>query len=57
MPENMQKAGTSIYVQGVEVPADYNGNIPEGFDDILDRSKTIIIRGAAGRNCHMAEFL
>lgn len=28
------KPDTSMYVQGVEVPADYNGEIPEGFDMI-----------------------
>lgn len=29
-----QKPGTSSYVQGVEVPPDYDGPIPEGFDTI-----------------------
>ena len=29
-----QKEGTSIYVQGVEVPWDYSGSIPEGFECI-----------------------
>ena len=28
------KPGTGEYVQGVEVPEDYNGEIPDGFDVI-----------------------
>ncbi len=32
LPEKMIKPGTSMYVQGVEVPADYAGEIPEGWD-------------------------
>lgn len=34
LPEIYKKPGTSTYVQGVEVEADYEGNIPEGFDII-----------------------
>lgn len=34
LPEIYKKSGTSTYVQGVEVEADYEGNIPEGFDII-----------------------
>ena len=30
----MIKDGTSEYVQGVEVPVDYKGEIPDGFDVI-----------------------
>lgn len=32
LPERCRKAGTSEYVQGVEVSADYDGAVPEGFD-------------------------
>jgi AraC-like DNA-binding protein len=32
LPENLQTPGTSVYAQGVEVPSDYCGAIPEGFD-------------------------
>lgn len=32
LPERYRKAGTSEYVQGVEVSADYDGAVPEGFD-------------------------
>jgi AraC family transcriptional regulator len=34
MPENLRKPGTSVYTQGVEVPQDYAGEVPEGFDII-----------------------
>lgn len=41
-----QKPGTSEYVQGVEVPADYDGVIPEGFDLIeLPASKYLMFQG------------
>lgn len=35
LPKTMQKSGTSVYAQGVEVPADYKGAVPEGME-ILD---------------------
>lgn len=34
LPKAYQKPGTSVYVQGVEVDADFDGTIPEGFDVI-----------------------
>lgn len=34
LPEKFKAPGTSTYVQGVEAPADYSGEIPEGFDVI-----------------------
>ena len=34
LPEAYKKPNTSTYVQGVEVPVDYNGVIPEGMDVI-----------------------
>lgn len=35
LPEAYKTPGTSTYVQGVEVDADYAGSIPEGFDVIV----------------------
>lgn len=32
LPESMRTEETSVYAQGVEVPLDYQGLIPEGFD-------------------------
>ena len=34
LPDSMIKPGTSKYVQGVEVAADYKGKIPEGYEII-----------------------
>ena len=34
LPKGMQKPGTSEYCQGVEMPADFSGKIPEGFEAI-----------------------
>lgn len=34
LPESMRVPGTSEYAQGVEVPLEYDGEIPEGFDCI-----------------------
>lgn len=34
LPEEYVKAGTSEYVQGVEVPEDYSGEVPEGLEVI-----------------------
>lgn len=32
LPEAYRKPGTSVYVQGVEAPTNYSGDIPAGFD-------------------------
>lgn len=46
LPPNMVKDGTSIYAQGVEVPADYTGEIPAGYDIIdLEPCKIMIFQG------------
>jgi AraC-like DNA-binding protein len=46
MPENLRKPGTSIYTQGVEVPDDYSGEIPEGFEIIdLLPCKMMVFQG------------
>lgn len=46
LPEGYRKSGTSKYVQGVEVAADYDGQIPEGFDVItLPAAKYMMFQG------------
>lgn len=46
LPKSYIKPGTSEYVQGVEVPADYNGIIPDGFDIIeFAASKYLMFQG------------
>lgn len=46
LPERYKKPGTSTYVQGVEVPADYDGPVPEGFDVIaLPAAEYLMFQG------------
>lgn len=46
LPENMRKPGTSEYVQGVEVAADYDGGVPEGFEVIdVPACKLMVFQG------------
>ncbi|ADL52236.1 helix-turn-helix transcriptional regulator [Clostridium cellulovorans] len=46
MPENLRPTGTSIYTQGVEVPMDYKGEVPEGFEIIeLKPCKMMVFQG------------
>lgn len=46
LPKNYIKAGTSEYVQGVEVEMDYAGEIPDGFDVIeLPKCKYLMFQG------------
>ncbi len=46
LPKNMIKTGTSQYVQGVEVPIDYVGEIPEGYEIIeLQPCKMMVFQG------------
>lgn len=46
LPKNLRKPGTSVYAQGVEVPEDYSGVIPEGFDIIdLPACKMMVFQG------------
>ena len=46
LPENMRPDGTGIYAHGVEVPMDYKGEIPNGFDVIdLQPCKMLVFQG------------
>lgn len=46
LPENLRKQGTSVYTQGVEVPVNYTGEVPEGFDLIdLKPCKMMVFQG------------
>ena len=45
-PNHLIKEGTSKYVQGVELPLDYHGEIPEGYDLIeLPECRMMIFQG------------
>ena len=46
LPENLRRPGTSRYAQGVEVPPDFSGSIPEGFELVdLRACKMMIFQG------------
>jgi AraC family transcriptional regulator len=46
LPKNLQKPGTSEYAMGVEMPADYNGPVPEGYEIInLAPCKMMVFQG------------
>ncbi|POP31515.1 AraC family transcriptional regulator [Lactonifactor longoviformis] len=46
LPEKMRRPGTSEYVQGVEVPIDYHGEVPEGFDVVeLPEAEYVMFQG------------
>ncbi|MDR1821582.1 MAG: AraC family transcriptional regulator [Oscillospiraceae bacterium] len=46
LPDNMRHKGTGIYAHGVEVPADWRGAVPEGFDTIdLPPCKMLVFQG------------
>lgn len=46
LPENMRPAGSGVYAHGVEVPADYGGTVPEGFELIdLPACQMLVFQG------------
>ncbi|OPX45047.1 right origin-binding protein [Ruminiclostridium hungatei] len=46
LPGRLIKPGTSRYIQGVEVPGDYAGEVPEGFEIIdLEPCKMMVFQG------------
>lgn len=46
LPQKFVKEGTSVYVQGVEVPLDYSGEVPNGFEVItLPACKYLMFQG------------
>ena len=46
LPENMRPDGEGEYAQGVELPEDYDGEVPDGFDIIeLQPCKMLVFQG------------
>jgi AraC family transcriptional regulator len=58
LPENLRTPGTSVYAQGVEVPADYTGPVPEGYELIdLPACKMMIFQGQPYDDAHFEEAI
>jgi AraC-like DNA-binding protein len=58
LPKHMIKEGTSEYVHAVEVPYDYAGGIPEGFDIIdLEPCKMLVFQGEPYDDEHYDEAI
>lgn len=58
LPEKFRNPNTSIYAQGVEVPANYSGEVPEGFDLIhLPACKMMIFQGPPYQDDHFEEAI
>lgn len=52
LPSSLIKPGTSLYVQGVEVPLDYDKPLPEGFELInLDPCLYLFFQGEPYEDC------
>jgi AraC family transcriptional regulator len=46
LPEKFIRPGTSVYAHGVEMPADYSGEVPEGYEIIdLPPCKMMVFQG------------
>ena len=58
LPEQYVRPGTSVYVQGVEVPLDYDGPVPEGFDMIeLPQAQYLLFQGEPFREEDFAQAI
>lgn len=58
MPENLRPAGTSVYTQGAELPEDWQGDIPAGFDIIqLPPCKMLVFQGPPYDDEHYYEAI
>jgi hypothetical protein len=46
LPKNLRRRGTSTYAQGVEVPMNYAGRVPDGFELVeLPPCKMMVFQG------------
>ncbi len=58
LPEGMRRPGTSEYVQGVEVPADYAGELPDGFELLdLPPCRLLVFQGPPFRDEDFGEAI
>jgi hypothetical protein len=46
LPKQLQPEGSSLYVQGVEVPLDFSGPVPDGFEVVeLPPARLMVFQG------------
>ncbi len=58
LPDNFRTPGTSYYAQGVEVPADYSGEVPEGLEIIsFPACKMMVFQGPPFENENFGEAI
>lgn len=58
LPESLRKSGTSVYAQGVEMPANYTGPVPDGFEIIdLKPCKMMVFQGPPYDDCEFQEAI
>ena len=58
LPDNMRPEGTGEYASAIEVPADYAGEIPEGFDVIdLAPCKMLVFQGEPFEDAQYGEAI
>lgn len=58
LPDAFRAPGTSVYAQGVEVPADYAGVVPDGFELIpLPPCKMMVFQGQPFEDEHFDEAI
>lgn len=58
LPENLRKPNTSVYAQGVEVPIDYAGEVPEGYEVIeLPPCKMMVFQGPPFEDAKFGEAI
>jgi AraC family transcriptional regulator len=58
LPKNLQKPRTSEYVMGVEMPADYKGPVPQGYEIIdLKPCKVMVFQGPPYDDCKFQEAI
>lgn len=56
LPENMRPEGTGVYAHGVEVPQDYHGSLPEGFEMVeLPPCSMLVFQGEPYDDAHFEE--
>ncbi|HYF90724.1 MAG TPA: AraC family transcriptional regulator [Symbiobacteriaceae bacterium] len=58
LPDSLRTPGTSVYAQGVEMPADYSGPVPEGMELIdLPSCRYMIFHGEPYQDDQMGQAI